>query len=288
MPGKLFWWHFKSSRHRKPRGPIAAEDMDLASNRQLSPLIQFCAIEPPECTFYNPAMNQEARAGRRWLTVCTWLLLISLSVTGCSSSAPANLPSIPMVSPPPEDEDARISREFRREVRKQVKFVTDPEVERYVDAMGRRILTVVGPQTFDYRYFVIDEPVLNAFAVPGGSIYIYAGIIERAKNTDEVAAVMAHETTHVAKRHMARMSGLDPVSLLGMLGAMLAARSGGAGAQAAAAVSQGLAVTRQIAYTRQLELEADTLGLKYMTAAGYDPRAMVSFQKTMLQEQNLN
>ena len=234
-------------------------------------------------------MNGEARASRAALIVCAWILLISISITSCSSSAPANLPSIPGVSPPSEDEDTRISREFRREARKQLKFVNDPEVERYVDAVGRRVLTVVGPQTFDYRYFVIDEPVLNAFAVPGGSIYIYAGILNRVRSTDELAAVMAHETTHVAKRHMARMSGLDPISLLGLLGAVLAARSGGAGgAQAAAVIGQGIAATRQIAYTRQLEMEADTLGLKYMTEAGYDPHAMVSFQKLMLQEQNLN
>ena len=87
----------------------------------------------------------------------------------------------------------------------------------------------------------------------------------------ELAAVMAHETTHVAKRHMARMSGIDPIALLGLLGAILAARSGSGGAQAAAVLGQGIAATRQIAYTRQLEMEADTLGLKYMTEAGYDP-----------------
>jgi predicted Zn-dependent protease len=75
---------------------------------------------------------------------------------------------------------------------------------------------------------------------------------------------------------------------LGLLGAVLAARSGAGGAQAAAVLGQGIAVTRQIAYTRQLEMEADTLGLKYMAEAGYDPHAMVSFQKLMLQEQNLN
>ncbi|HWX76133.1 MAG TPA: M48 family metalloprotease [Candidatus Acidoferrales bacterium] len=233
-------------------------------------------------------MNRKARAGRRWLTLCAWLLLVSAAITSCSSSASTSLPSLPAMGPPPEDEDARISREFRREARKQLKFVSDPEVERYVDAMGRRILTVVGPQTFDYRYFVIDEPVLNAFAVPGGSIYIYAGLLDRVRSTDELAAVMAHETTHVAKRHMARMSGIDPISVLGLLGAVLAARSGASGAQAAAVLGQGIAVTRQIAYTRQLEMEADTLGLKYMTEAGYDPHAMVSFQKLMLQDQNLN
>jgi len=233
-------------------------------------------------------MNQEVRADHRGLTLCAWILLVSLSITSCSSSASTSLPSIPGVAPPPEDEDARISREFRREVKKQLKFVNDPEVERYVDAMGRRILTVVGPQTFEYRYFVIDEPVLNAFAVPGGSIYIYAGLLDRVRSSEQLAAVMAHETTHVAKRHMARMSGLDPITVLGLLGAVLAARSGAGGAQAAAVLGQGIAVTRQIAYTRQLEMEADTLGLKYMAEAGYDPHAMVSFQKLMLQEQNLN
>ena len=232
-------------------------------------------------------MTHHGGSFRRWHSVCAWVVVTSAFLTSCSSFVPANLPSIPGITPPSEDEEARISREFRREAKKNLKFVNDPEVERYVDSVGRRILLAVGPQPFDYRYFVVDEPVLNAFAVPGGSIFIYSGILNRVKSTDELAAVMAHETTHVAKRHMARSSGLDPVSILGILGAVLAARSG-AGAQAAAAVGQGIAVTRQIAYTRQLEMEADTLGLKYMTEAGYDPRAMLRFQKVMLQEQALN
>jgi predicted Zn-dependent protease len=215
------------------------------------------------------------------------MLVFFLSITSCNSFVPPSLPSLPSLGPPTEDEEVKISREFRREAKKQLKFVNNPEVERYVDRIGQRILAAVGPQPFNYRYFVIDEDVLNAFAVPGGSIYIYAGLLDRVRSTDELAAVIAHETTHVVKRHMARMSGPDPVALLGMLGAILAARSG-AGAQAAAAVGQGIAATRQIAYTRQLEMEADTLGFKYMAAAGYDPHAMLSFQKVMLQEQTLN
>ncbi len=86
---------------------------------------------------------------------------------------------------------------------------------------------------------------------------------------------------------MVRMSGPDPVAILGMLGAVAAARSG-AGSQAALMVGEGISATRQIAYTRQLEMEADTLGLKYMAEAGYDPHAMLSFQKTMLREQTLS
>src|ERR1051325_208922 len=232
-------------------------------------------------------MTPRAGAFRKWQIPTALILLIAGLLNSCSSFSPPSLPSIPGITPPSEDDEAKISREFRRQARKNLKFTNDPEVERYLDSVGRRILTVVGPQSFEYRYFVIDEPILNAFAVPGGSIFIYAGIISRVKSTDELAAVMAHDTTHVAKRHRARASGLDPISILGMLGAVLAARSG-AGAQAAATVGQGIALTRQIAYTRQLEMEADTLGIKYMTEAGYDPKAMLSFQKIMLQEQALN
>jgi predicted Zn-dependent protease len=227
-----------------------------------------------------------SRRFSQWRVCCSLILLVCL-LASCSSASRIARENVPLVSPPSEDEDTKISREFRREAKKQLKFVSDPEVNRYVDGIGRRILSAWGPQPFDYRYFVIDEPVLNAFAVPGGSIYIYAGLIDRARSTAELAAVMAHETTHTAKRHMARMAGPDPIALLGLLGAMLAARSG-AGAEAAAALGQGIAAARQIAYTRGLEMEADTLGLKYMAAAGYDPRAMLSFQKLMLQEQTLN
>ena len=224
----------------------------------------------------------------RWQVNCGWILLVCVLVSSCSSSSQVAKDILPSISPPSEDEDTRISREFRREIRKYVKFVNDPEVERYVDGVGRRVLSALGTPQFDYRYFVIDEPVLNAFAVPGGSIYIYSGLIDRVRSTDELAAVMAHETTHVAKRHMARMAGIDAISVLGLLAAMLAARSSGAGAQAAAVLGQGISAARQIAFTRQLEMEADTLGLKYMTEAGYDPHAMLSFQKLMLQEQTLN
>ena len=79
---------------------------------------------------------------------------------------------IPSVSPPSEDEEAKISREFRREAKKLFKFVNNPEAERYIDRIGRRILAATGPLSFDYRFFVIEDDHLNAFSVPGGSIYV--------------------------------------------------------------------------------------------------------------------
>jgi predicted Zn-dependent protease len=195
--------------------------------------------------------------------------------------------AIPSVSGPTEDEEVRISREFRREAKKVLKFVNDPEVERYIDRIGRRILAATGPLSFDYRFFVVDEDQLNAFSVPGGSIYVYTGLIERTKNTDELAGVLGHEITHAKNHHMARASGPDAVSILSLLAMVALARSG-SGAQAAGMVGQAVSATRQLAFSRQLEMEADTLGTRYMAAAGYDPKGTIEFLKILDQERALN
>ena len=224
--------------------------------------------------------------GRKFFRCAAWFLIVVFVTVSCSSISPS-LPSVPGFTPPSEDEETRISREFRREARKHLKFVNHPEVERYVDRIGRRILAATGPLSFDYRFFAVEENQLNAFAVPGGSIYIFSGLIERAKSTDELAGVMGHEIVHVKGRHMARSSGPDAISVLSLLGMVLLARSGN-GAQAVGMVGQAVAATRQAAYSRQLEMEADTLGARYMTAAGYDPKGAIAFLKTLDQERALN
>jgi beta-barrel assembly-enhancing protease len=223
---------------------------------------------------------------RRWRLLGALVLAPAMFYAGCNSIS-QSLPSLPSVGPPSEDEEARISREFRREAKKYFKFVNNPEVERYIDRIGRRILSATGPQPFDYRFFAVDENQLNAFAVPGGSIYVFSGMIERAKSTDELAGVMGHEIVHIKARHMARTSGPDAISVLSLLSMALLARTG-SGAQAAAVVGQAVAATRQAAYSRQLEMEADTLGARYMAAAGFDPKGAIAFLKTLDQERSLN
>jgi predicted Zn-dependent protease len=194
---------------------------------------------------------------------------------------------LPSMSPPAEDEEVRISREFRREAKKHLKFVTHPEVERYIDRLGQRILSVSGPLAYEYRFFVVEDDQLNAFAVPGGSIYFYSGLIERAKSTSEIAGVLGHEIIHIKGRHMARSSGPDAASVLSLLAMVLLARNG-AGAQAAGVVGQAISATRQIAYSRQLELEADTLGARYMASAGFDPKGAMAFLKMLDEDRALN
>lgn len=203
-------------------------------------------------------------------------------LVGCGSYQP---PKIPFVQPIAEDEEVRIGREFRREAKKHLKLVQNVEVERYVNQVGQRLLSVMGPSPFDYRFFVVENSQLNAFSVPGGSIYVHTGLIERVGSTDELAGVLGHEIIHVKGHHIARMSGPDPASLLALLGIFL----GGSGqAQAAAALGQALSVTRQLSFNRQLEQEADTLGVKYMAEAGYDPKAALGFLRIIDQERVLN
>ena len=222
-----------------------------------------------------------------WRVLCAIALVVVLLITSCGLFDRSNLPSLPSIGPPSEDEETRISREFRREAKKHLKFINNPEVERYVDRIGRRILGATGPQSFDYRFFVVDDSQLNAFAVPGGSIYLYTGLIERAKSTDELAGVLGHEIVHIKARHMARSSGPDAISILSLLGMVLLARTG-AGGQAAGVVGQAVAATRQAAYSRQLEMESDTLGTRYMATAGFDPKGTIAFLKTLDQERALN
>ena len=241
-------------------------------------------IEWVNSTLYNSSMTRHTTVRRPWQFHCAWVVAIFLLISSCSSVI---APMLPSVGAPSEDDETRISREFRREAKKQFKFSNNPEVERYVDRIGRRILAATGPLSFDYRFFVIEENQLNAFAVPGGSIYIFTGLIERAKTTDELAGVIGHEIVHVKGRHMARSSGPDAVSLLSLLSLALLARSG-SGAQAAGMVGQAVAATRQASYSRQLELESDTLGTRYIAAAGFDPKGTVGFLKTMDQERALN
>lgn len=211
---------------------------------------------------------------------CFFLLVYLLS--GCGFYSP---PKVPFVNPITENEEVRISREFRREAKKKLKLIQHPEVDRYINQVGQKLLSAMGPQPFDYRFFVVENSQLNAFAVPGGSIYVHTGLIERIKSTDDLAGVLGHEIVHVKGHHIARISGPDPTGLLSLLGIFL---GGSAGGQAALVLGQALSVTRQLSYSRQLEQEADALGVRYMAEAGYDPRAALAFLNLVEQERVLN
>jgi predicted Zn-dependent protease len=180
--------------------------------------------------------------------------------------------------------EAELGRRFLLEARAQLPLVDDPALTQYVERVGRRLIKTIGPQPYDYHFYVVQHPALNAFAVPGGYIFVFTGLLVAASTDDELAGVLAHEIGHVSGHHLVRQQTEGQVwSYAALLGALLSAVNPVLGAAGLAA-----AQTAQLKYSREFEQEADYLGLRYATEAGYDPHALGSFFKELLSEQRVN
>jgi predicted Zn-dependent protease len=180
--------------------------------------------------------------------------------------------------------EQELGRRFLLEVRSQLPLIDDPAVTEYVERIGRGLVARLGAQPFDYQFFVVRDGSLNAFAVPGGYIFVFTGLLAHTATDDELAGVLAHEIGHVAGHHIVRReTGGQVWNYAAILGALLTAVNPVLGAAGVAA-----AQTAQLKYSREFEQEADYLGLRYATEAGYDPYALGAFFKTLLAEQRVN
>jgi len=161
----------------------------------------------------------------------------------------------------------------------------DPEISAYIQEIGHSLSSHAEEGQHQFYYFVVKDPVINAFAMPGGFIAINSGLILATRDENQLAGVMAHETAHVTQRHLVRglidqsHSGL--VATAAMLAAILLGATAGHGNPGAMEggilAAQGAAIQHQINYTRANEFEADRIGIGTMAAAGYDPLGMASF-----------
>ncbi len=170
-------------------------------------------------------------------------------------------------------EEAALGRRFALEMRVRAPLIDDADVTAYVRQLGQRIVRQLGEQPFSYHFAVVRDPNVNAFAVPGGYVYLHAGLLTLAANDDEVAGVLGHEVAHVHAHHLARQQeATQALSYASLLGALLSVIQPalGAGAMAANAAVQ-------LQYQRQFEQEADFLGSRYMQAAGFAPAGMLDF-----------
>lgn len=179
----------------------------------------------------------------------------------------------------PVSEEARLGQQLADEVNRQEKIHPDQNVQAYVAKVGQRIATASRDKRkgIRYRFTVIDEPrTINAFALPGGHIYVYSGLILAAKSEAELAAVLGHEVGHVTSRHAARALGtafgLETLSRIALGGEPNTI------AQIASAVAAQGYMSR---HSRDAEREADERGLDYLIAAGYEPAAMPRFFQTL-------
>jgi predicted Zn-dependent protease len=171
-------------------------------------------------------------------------------------------------------------------------IIDDPEVSDYIQTIGHSLSSHAEEGQHQFYYFVLREPVINAFAMPGGFIAINSGTILATRNESELAGVMAHETAHVTQRHLVRgmieQSHAGLISTAAMLAAILLGATAGRGSPGAmeggilAAESAG--IQHQINYTRSQEYDADRIGIGTMAEAGYDPLGMATFFQAL--EQN--
>ena len=183
--------------------------------------------------------------------------------------------------------EAQIGRMIMRDIRNSGQVVEDPLVTEYLNAVGSRIAAQTNEGDHAFTFFAVEDPRINAFALPGGYIGVHTGLIEATRNEDELAGVLAHEVAHVTQRHIARAihanSRQNILTTAMMLGAIIIAAAGGSGdaVQGALAVAQGTAVQQQINFTRTNEYEADRIGIAALSDAGFDPYGMASFFEVM-------
>src|SRR5262245_39888784 len=186
-------------------------------------------------------------------------------------------------------DDVKLGLQAAQEVQKELPVMRDEMVNTYLSAIGRRLVENIPPEfqhpEFRYTFTGINVRDINAFALPGGPMFINRGMIEKAHTEGEVAGVMAHELSHVALRHgTAQQTKATPYAIGDVAGQILGAIVGG---RTGAVIAQGSHLgigTYFMKFSREYEQQADILGSHIMAAAGYDPRDMANVFKTIEQE----
>ena len=185
-------------------------------------------------------------------------------------------------------DDVRLGQQAAAEVERQMPILNDAEATRYIQQVGQRLVNAIPQQfqqpSFNYRFQIVNASDINAFALPGGPMYVNRGMIEAARTEGEMAGVMAHELSHVALRHGTSQATKqrNPLNQIGTIGLILggAILGGEQGAQLGALGAQAW-MTK---YSRDYENQADILGAQIMANAGYDPRDLANMFRTIEQQ----
>ncbi len=180
-------------------------------------------------------------------------------------------------------EEQRLGDAFMREVRRSGKVIDDPLLNDYLQGIGYRLTSHEEALGRNFRFFLLDEPTINAFAGPAGNIGVHSGLILDTQTESELASVLAHEIAHVTQRHLMRAFDAAGGNNLTLAAALLAAiligaASGSSDATLAAiTASQAAAIQQQINFTRANEKEADNVGISILADSGFDPNGMADF-----------
>ncbi|MDJ0928360.1 MAG: M48 family metalloprotease [Gammaproteobacteria bacterium] len=216
-------------------------------------------------------------------------LALLANSTAWPQSVNDDLPDIgsPADSVLSKQQELMIGRQIYSSLRDTGRVVSDPEIQEYIQDVGQKLVVNAQDGGFKFNFFVVDDPAINAFALPGGYIGIHSGLLMATANESELAGVMAHEIAHVTQRHISRaiyanqrMSILTMAAMLGAI--LLGAASGSSDAtQGAIMAAQGISAQQQINFTRENEYEADRVGVGILARSGFDPNGMPAFFETL-------
>jgi beta-barrel assembly-enhancing protease len=208
--------------------------------------------------------------------------------------AAAQMAPLPDLGDPAQDsltpaQEKHIAEEVLRDVRfHEPTYLDDPEVEEYLSAVGHRLASGGVTERDNYQFFVLKDPTINAFSMPGGIIGVHTALIVTTQTESELAAVLSHEMGHVEQHHIARMLARAPnttaMVLASVLLAVLVGRNSPDAAGAALIGGQAAAIQRQLSFSRDYEREADRMGMQILSSAGFDPQGMIDFFQRMYQQ----
>jgi beta-barrel assembly-enhancing protease len=217
----------------------------------------------------------------RWRRYVSATLATALFVAGSVPPLEARVNIKPGYNSFSPEQDVELGREAAAEAERQLNIVTDPQLNDYISRLGQRLASYAPGAKFPYTFKVVNSKDLNAFALPGGPVYIHTGIISAAANEAQLAGVIAHEISHVALRHSTNqvskaMLAQAPLAILGGVFS-----GGGIGGQLAQlGIGLGLQSTF-LKFSRSAEKQADEQGAQILYDAGYDPKAMADFFTTL-------
>jgi beta-barrel assembly-enhancing protease len=182
------------------------------------------------------------------------------------------------------EEEIDIGRKANAQVRKEMPEFRDAEVAAYVRTVGRRLAQNAPGPEYPYSFAVVDYREINAFALPGGPVWLHRGVLQAAGNESQVAGVLAHEVAHIAQRHAAGQLTKATMANwgLGLLGAVLGNSAGASAAQMAAGLLTNGVFLK---FSRDDERDADRTGLQILRRAGWDGRGMVELFEVLRREQ---
>lgn len=233
------------------------------------------------------------RSARSLLLSASLLAGLALpSMPGMAQSKPDNI-ALPTLGDTARGDlspilERRLGEEIMRDIKRDRDYLDDDPILEYLNTFGSALVAAHpgarGETNADYFFFAVRDTQLNAFALPGGFIAVHSALLLASQSESELASVLSHEIGHVAQRHIARMLGQQRqdalIPLAGLILAALAASAGSSSGDAPMGLvlgAQGLAIQRQLNFSRDAEREADRVGFQIMSAGGYDTSGMVAF-----------